>query len=174
MLRNQLWPGSAEEVWDLTDTSIKGFATMTRLMSLVMHLIQILAPKSKGDPSRVYLDLWCRDMGQGLVQITDEQECTYAAGYTSTRALRTWQGHMQTLVDLNFIRTKQKGNQEFAHVLLRNPLLVCAELHEAGEVPDEWWTAFVTRALEIKAVIPTASAKDSKTKDKPKLRVKSG
>src|SRR5260221_4028582 len=92
-LREELWPGSCDEIWDITDAELKGFATVPRLMPLVLHLIRILVEKNGGDPSSVYFELWCRDFGQGLVQISDEQECAYFSGYSSTRALRTWRNH---------------------------------------------------------------------------------
>jgi hypothetical protein len=154
MLRNQFWPGSATEIWDFKDPDTKGFATIPRLTPLILHLIRILVAKRSGDPSSVLLELWCRDFGQGIVRIADEQECAYSSGYSSNRALRTWRGHMLTLAELGFIRTKRKGNHEYGHVLLRNPLLVCVELHAVGKVPDEWWTVFLERASEIKAEIP--------------------
>jgi hypothetical protein len=154
-LRDQLWPGSARLIWDFTDREgVVGFATIPRLMPLVMHLIKILSGPGSGDPSPVYLELWCRDFGQGIVTIADEAECAYASGYSSTRALRTWREHMLRLVELGFILHKREGLREYAHVLLLNPLSVCARLNAAGKVPEEWWTAFVRRANEIGATIP--------------------
>lgn len=153
-LREQLWPGSSEWIWDLNDTErVVGFATIPRLLPLVMHLIKQLAD-GDGDPSPVYLELWCRDFGQGIISISDEQDCAYASGYSSTRAMRTWRGHMLKLVELGFIQTKREGNREYGQVLLLNPLAVCNRLHNEGKTPEEWWTAFARRASEIGAKIP--------------------
>src|SRR5262249_2504832 len=102
----------------------------------------------------VYLELWCKDWGQGIIWIQDEQECAFAAGYTGNRAVRTWKERMFKLVELGFIKTRQEGNREHGQVLLLNPITVCAKLHREGRVPDEWWTSFVRRAGEIKAAIP--------------------
>ena len=90
-LREQLWPGSSRQIWDFTDhDGVVGFATIPRLMPLVMHLIKILAGGSgSGDPSPVYLELWCRDFGQGIVTISDEAECAYAAGFSYFRSAGT-------------------------------------------------------------------------------------
>jgi len=155
-LRDQLWPGSANWIWDFNDSdAVVGFATMPRLIPWVLHLIKILTNGEKtGDPGPAYLELWCRDFGQGIISIADEQECAYASGYSSTRALRTWRGHMLKLVELGFIKTKAEGIREFGQVLLLNPLAHCARLWKEGKVPDEWWTSFSRRASDIGAQIP--------------------
>jgi hypothetical protein len=155
-LRDQLWPGSAAWIWDINDNKgVVGFATIPRLMPWVLHLIKILTNGEKtGDPSPVYLELWCRDYGQGIISIADEMECAYASGYSSSRALRTWRSHMLKLVELGFIFAKAEGIREYGQVLLLNPLAVCARLKKEGRVPDEWWTSFSRRASDIGAPIP--------------------
>jgi len=152
-LREQFWPGSSKWIWDPNDRSVVGFATVPRLLPWVVHLINILVEGKGGDPGGAYLELWCRDWGQGIISISDEESCAYGAGYRSTRARRTWREHIQKLVDLGFIKTMAQGNREFAHVLLLNPLGVCARLKAEGKVPTEWWGAFVSRAAEISATI---------------------
>src|SRR5262245_66301331 len=83
-LREQLWPGSDQWVWG--QEKEVGYVKLPRLMPLVFTLIRHLSAREKtGDPSSVYLDLWCRSMGQGIVTITDEEDCAYSSGYTSTR-----------------------------------------------------------------------------------------
>jgi hypothetical protein len=152
--RNELWPGSAACIWDPTDTeSTIGFATMPRLMPWIMVLIRELAGKGI-NPTGAYLELWCRDWGQGIISITDEQEHAYASGYRGQRGLRTWREHMQKLADLHFIRIVGKGSRAIAHVLLLNPLAVAHWYHTEGLTPPGWWAAFRDRAREIKATIP--------------------
>jgi hypothetical protein len=155
-LRDQLWPGSANWIWDINDRErVVGFATIPRLLPWVLHLIKMLNNGGKkGEPSSAYLELWCRDFGQGLVTISDEQECAYASGYASTRALRTWRDHMFKLVEIGFIKTLKEGNREYGQVLLLNPLAVCAKLKQDRKAPEEWWTAFMRRATDIGAKIP--------------------
>jgi hypothetical protein len=154
--RNELWPGSAKWIWDLNDQeNTVGFATISRLMPWVMVLIRHLAGKGK-DPTGIYWELWCRDMRQGIVQINVEQECAYASGYVSTRALRTWREHVQLLADLHFLKTERNGNREVGYVLLMNPLAVARWYHDQGMDPPGWWTAFTQRAREIGAPIPPA------------------
>ncbi len=100
------------------------------------------------------MSFWCKDWGQGIISIQDEQECAFAAGYSGTRAVRTWKERMFKLVELGFILARQEGNREYGQVLLLNPITVCAKLNGEGKVADEWWTSFVRRAGEIKAMIP--------------------
>jgi len=152
-LREALWPGSASWIWD-PESSI-GYTVVPRVLPLVLHLIKILSGGGKtGDPSPAYVDLWCRDYGQGLVTIMDEERAAYSAGYSSQRAHRTWKEHMRKLVELEFIKAKKDGIREFGQILLLNPLRVCETLYAAGKVPDEWWTAFMMRVTEIKAALP--------------------
>jgi len=119
-----------------------------------MHLIRILS--EKGNPANVYLDLWARVFDEGIITIGDEIAYAYSAGYTGTRAGRTWREHMLKLQELGFISVKPEGNREIGHVLLLHPLLVCSRLRASAgsRIPDEWWTAFVRRAQEIGAHIP--------------------
>lgn len=110
--------------------------------------------KRFGDPSLVYLDLWSRCFDEGVVVIRDEAECAFAAGYTGTRATRSWNERVHVLQELGFIETKRAHNREFAQILILNPIQVAARLHEEGEVDEAWWNAFLSRAEEIGAVIP--------------------
>ena len=102
-----LSPGSADWIWDPSDKENVGFATMSRLLPWIMVLIRHLAGKGK-DPTGIYWELWCRDMGQGIIQINDEQECAYASGYASSRALRTMAGtRTRSLVHLHFLKARE-------------------------------------------------------------------
>ena len=154
-MRDSLWSDSAEMVWNRKTAT--GFTTIPRLLPLVTALITELAPK--GDPSRVYVELWSRVFDEGLVTILDESENAYCAGYTGTRATRTWRERMLTLSELGFVRFKPVGNREIGQVLLLDPLGVCHRLHKEQRVPDEWWSMFVKRATEIGAEIPKWPAK---------------
>jgi hypothetical protein len=151
-LRDTLWPGSDAWVWERSEN--KGFGTIPRLLPLVLHLMKRLA--GKGDPTSVYLDLWARVYDEGLVSIVDEEQCAYSAGYTGTRAVRTWREHMWKLAEMGFILIEREGNRPIGQVLILNPLAVCARLNDEGQIRDKgWWTAFVRRASEIGATIPT-------------------
>ncbi len=154
-LRESLWPGQDERIWSRHYQT--GFCTLPRLLPLVMVLIKDLAKKMDGvgDPSLVYLELWSRCFDEGIVTIRDDAECAYMSGYSGTRATRSWRERIDLLQQLGFIETKAAHNREYAHVLLLDPIMVCAELREKGEVADEWWNAFVGRAQEIGASVPS-------------------
>lgn len=158
-LRENLWPGSEKLIW--TRKSHDGFTTIPRLLPLIASLAKKLAKGSDGDPSSVYYELWARSTDEGILQIKDEQECAYAAGYLGARAHRTWKERMGTLVELGLVKARASGNREYATILLINPLLAAAQLRadKRKKVPDEWWTAFQSRADEVGAEVPTASGK---------------
>ena len=153
-LRELLWPESEGSLWTAKGTA--GYTTMPRLMPLILHLMRQLS--QKGDPSSVYFELWARAFGEGIVTISDENTCAYAAGYEGTRAVRSWRERILTLKELGFIYIKPQFYREIAHILIYNPLAVCAKLRaqKPTRVTDEWWTAFVHRASEIGAEIPHA------------------
>ncbi len=153
--REQLWPDSCDEIWCRKQND--GFSTVPRVLSLVAALLKQLTKGNDGDPTSVYMELWCRATDQGIVQITDESECAFAAGYTGTRSLRTWNERMAVLVEFGVIKVAQSGNRKCAYVLLVNPLLAAARLrnNRKYKVPQEWWTAFTARAQQIGAVIPS-------------------
>jgi hypothetical protein len=148
-LRDALWPDAATQVWSRHEG--KGFTTIPRVLPLIMRLATELS--QKGDPSRVYMDLWARAFDEGLITVHDEEDMAYSAGYSGPRAVRTWREHLQTLEQVGFIRTKEQGNREIAHILLLDPLKVAVKLNAKGKVPSAWWTALVTRCSEIGAQI---------------------
>ncbi len=151
-LRETLWPAAEKELWHRKIDD--GYTTVPRVVSLVGALIKKLS--KTGDASSVYFDLWCRSFDEALIQITDEAACAYSAGYEGIRAERTWGERMMILEELGFIRIKPLGNRKFACVLLRNPLLVVAEIRKRTPrlISEEWWNAFTARVDEVAAVIP--------------------
>jgi hypothetical protein len=152
-LRDAIWPHAPDWTWSRKTSD--GYATIPRLLPWILHLLKHLAAGSKtGDPSPAYLELWARSFDEGLVTIKDEDECAFAAGYTSNRAARTWSDHMAKLVNLGFILANQDGLHEYGQVLLLHPIAVAAQCHKEGKTPDGWWTSFVRRANDIGAEIP--------------------
>ncbi|MCH8823044.1 MAG: hypothetical protein IH984_05995 [Planctomycetes bacterium] len=153
--RDLLWPDAEQRVWNWGES--KGYVHIPRLIPLVMKVIKEISPKQ--DPSLVYLELWTRCMDGGFFEVDDEDACAYASGYTGQRSVRTWRERMRKLRDLGFIEVKRSGNREFGSILIINPLQVCVNLKSAKKsgVTDAWWTAFISRAKKIGAVIPSAS-----------------
>src|ERR1700722_19170838 len=54
-LRDHIWPGAEKIIWHRLEND--GFITIPKLLSLICALLKEIA---ENDPSRVYLDLWCR------------------------------------------------------------------------------------------------------------------
>lgn len=154
-LREELWPNSEALTWNRHENA--GFTTVPRLLSLTLVLIKELAP-NKGDPSRVYLDLWLRVYDEGLIMVIGNDEFAYSSGYKGTRALRSWRERVFQLQELGFIDIKPRGNNDIGYILILNPLQVATDLHFQGRVDEEWWNAFVGRAAEITAEIPKPTA----------------
>lgn len=140
-LRDQLWPGAANLIWNRTTDD--GWCTVPRTLPLIMTLINEVAPKAKGDPSRVYCELWSRVFDEGVIEMEDEADHAYAAGFVTTRGVRTWRERMDVLVDLGFIRVKPDGSRKYGYVLLVHPHDVVAALRKAKRVPEEWHNTFV-------------------------------
>ncbi len=161
-LRDTLWPSSEGKTWDRR--SNQGFTTVPRLLSLILVAIKDLSGKS-GDASRVYLDLWLRAFDEGFVNVLDDEELAYSAGYKGSRATRSWRERMLRLQELGFIDVKPRGNIEIGYVVIWDPLHVCAALYGSGKISHEWWHAFVGRAHEIGATIPK-NAEAAKRKPK--------
>ncbi len=151
-LRNELWPGSADEVWSRHGTS--GWTTIPRVLPLITVLLRHLTKNNGGDASSVYIELWARVYDEGYVQISNQLDHVYASGYTGARGLRTWQERMRLLEDHGFIKIQSNGAQEFGHILLVDPLLVASRHKRNNRTPEGWWAAFRSRADEIGADIP--------------------
>ncbi|WP_156513027.1 hypothetical protein [Planctomyces sp. SH-PL62] len=158
-LRDELWPDAGSWIWDRTDkVNVKGYATIPRLLPLIMILIDELSEKGEGDARLAYLELWSRARDQHIISITDEEDIAFASNCTNPkRAVRTWKDHIKVLKRLGFILVESDGNREFGHILLLNPLAVAARLHAEGRTPPRWWSTFKRRAVEIGAKIPDAS-----------------
>lgn len=153
-LRDQLWPDAPVVVWDRSDRKEKGFTTVPRTLPLIGTLIRHLTDRL--DASRAYFDLWGRSWDGGLVEITDEEEVAASCGYaTAGRNVRTWRERMVVLERLGFIRIKPMGTRKYGYVLLIHPHDVVERLrHEDNaRVPDWWWSLFLKRMNEIRAVL---------------------
>jgi hypothetical protein len=147
-LRDQMWPGAEKLVW--TRHTDDGYSTVPRTVPLVMTLIDLL--ESKVDASRVYAELWSRVHDEGFIEMVDEAEHAYAAGYVTQRGQRSWRERMQVLQDLGFIQTKKKGGWRYGYVLLMHPHDVVETLRKTRtDVPEEWVNLYLQRLSQIGA-----------------------
>ncbi len=154
-MRDQIWPGEAERLWHRTKED--GFSTIPRTLPLVMTLIDDLKGKGR-DASRVYFDLWCRQMDDSFVEVTDEEAFAYSCGYsTPGRNVRTCRERTDLLRELGFISGRPDGSRKYGYVLLHHPHLVVADLQKTGRIKPEWWWAFTKRATQVGAILAPAS-----------------
>src|SRR6266404_6012226 len=99
-LRDGFWPDEAGKLWHRTTED--GYSTVPRTLPLVMTLIDELKDKGK-DIARVYFDLWCRQIDDSFVEVTDEESFAYSSGFTTTgRNVRSWRERIEMLRDLGF------------------------------------------------------------------------
>jgi hypothetical protein len=123
------------------------------VLPLILWLIDDLAGKGK-ECSKVYLDLLSRDFGQGLVEIRDEADHAYCAGFITDRGPRSWRERIVILKELGFVRVAPRGNREIGYLLLVHPLLAVKSLRAAKRVPDRWWNMLRDQVRAVGASWP--------------------
>lgn len=136
-----------EESWNGTGS---GWFKAPRTLPLILALLSQKQLTGGRDVARVYLELLARHLDGGVIEIGNEADHAYAAGYTGTRAIRTWHERMQLLEKLGFIKTRRVGNQRYKLVLLADPLNAIADLYKHGRVPEAWWETYTLRLLETR------------------------
>jgi len=127
-----------------------GWFKAPRTLPLILAVLSQRQLTGGRDVARVYLELLARHLDGGVIEIGNEADHAYAAGYTGTRAIRTWHERMQLLEKLGFIKTRRVGNQRYKLVLLKDPLLAVADLYKRKRVSEEWWEAYTLRLLETR------------------------
>lgn len=144
-IKKRYWP--KDEAWDGTGN---GWFRGPRTVPLILVLLSQKTLTAGHDVSRVYLELLSRHMDGGVIEIGNEADHAYAAGYTGTRAIRTWHERMKLLEELGFIKSKRVANHNYKLVLIVNPIYAVIELRMQGRVPDSWWEAYLLRLMETK------------------------
>jgi hypothetical protein len=142
-----------ERFWkneDAFNGSGSGWFKAPRTLPLILTLLSQRELTGGRDVARVYLELLARHLDGGVIEIGNEADHAYAAGYTGSRAIRTWHERMQLLEKLGFIKTKHVGNQRYKLVLLTDPLTAVASLYLRGTVSEAWWEAYTMRLLETR------------------------
>lgn len=141
-----VWTGSKTEDGE----EELGWCPMPRTFPLILALLSSKEISKNKDPSKVYLELWSRHLGEGLIEMGHEADHAYAAGYYGSRAVRTWQERMQILEDVGFICTVKVGNQKYRYVGLVHPTVAVQKLRDASKIDDPWWHAYLARKAETK------------------------
>jgi hypothetical protein len=152
-LRDGFWPSEGDKLWHRSTED--GYSTIPRTLPLVMTLIDQLKDKGK-DIARVYFDLWCRQMDDSFIDVTDEESFAYSSGFITTgRNVRSWRERIEVLRELGFISIAPNGSRKYGYILLHHPHRVVRELRAQKKVGDPWWGAFTKRASEIGTELPS-------------------
>lgn len=150
--RDRLW-ADAEEV--IFPTKLGGWAQVPRTAPMIATLIDQI--RTKESAGRLYLVLWSYEFGDGFVEVPDPAMVALEAGYTMSRAERSFNERMRVLRELGFIRTAPLGVREFGYVLLLDPHPVVANMRNKSNFPDGWWTTFLSRCAMAGIAIPEPS-----------------
>ncbi len=171
--REQLWPGSAAVVFDLSKAETAGYVRMPRIVPMLTSLLNDLSGKLNAGP--LYAALWANDYGQGLVEVRDYRYLLHEAGYdTKGRARRTWNERIAILKKLGCINTATNGIEEDAFIILYNPYFVAGWLYfraAAGDaevakvLTEEWWGLFCERCKMIGVDMTPFTSKAKEMKD---------
>jgi hypothetical protein len=148
-LREKLFPGSADRVWAQPLES--GWAKYPRTTAFLLRALRQKNVSGELDPASTLIDLWDRNMGEGLVELRDEKEHAYAAGFDSERGVRSWRERMRLLVKAGFVEIHRRGPIEFGYALIVHPHVAAAKLREKGLIDDDLWHLIVERARDVGA-----------------------
>jgi len=154
-LREQLWPGVSEYLWDRearTDIGYRhtGYTTMPKTMPLIL---KIMDEMSKNHPlSSTYLTLWCSTWDNSFVTLSKPREMAYASGFGGQRGEQTWAARMKRLHDLHFIEIKP-GTGPLGYAIIWNPHIVVRwhHNHHTPGLTEASYNALVEWALNIGA-----------------------
>jgi len=149
-LRENFWPGvKDEQLWLRKKRT--GFTTIPRTMSLIGRLMDQLS--GKGFPVfSTYLVLWCRVYDEAFVEIRNDRELAFEAGFSGTRGEVTWRTRMRRLQSLGFIDIRPGLASEMQYVLILNPIHAIASAYqEQGLQEDVGYSALQARLIEVGA-----------------------
>jgi len=150
------WTGEGEVGW------FKG----TRTLPLFLALLNEKVISGNNDPRSTYLELLARQMGEGVVEMVHEKDHAFAAGYASTRGVRTWNTNMKILETNGFIKVQRVAGR-IRYVLIVHPTMVVQQLRHDKKISDEWWNAYVERKRETKEL--TFEQREKKKKAAKKI-----
>jgi hypothetical protein len=143
--RKQYWPD--HDPWTGEED---GWFKAPRTLPLLLVLLKTKSLRGKESPATTYLELLSHHYGGGLIELRSEAEHAYAAGFTGTRAIRSWRERIETLEKIGLIKTQGLGAQKLKYILLMHPVNVVQTLKKAGEVDGGWWDTYQARQLEVK------------------------
>ena len=149
-MREEFWPGiKSRLLWNRKQND--GFTTMPRPMPQITQIMDYFAAKGK-PVSQTYLSLWYRVFDESLVEIKNEKEMAFEAGFSGERSVTTWHSRMKNLVEMEFIDAKAGSAGKYQYVLIFNPYVVIKKLKKGKNFPEHLYIALFSRAQEVGAV----------------------
>jgi hypothetical protein len=147
LLRQKLWPDQA--AWTGEED---GWFKASRTLPLLLVLMKAkdLRGRGKESPASTYLELLSHHYGGGLIELRNETEHAYAAGFSGTRAVRSWKERIASLEKMGFIKTLGLGAQKLKYVLLLHPVDVVQSIKNSGDIDSDWWDTYRARQMETK------------------------
>jgi hypothetical protein len=145
--RNRLWPKSEDQHWPREGED--GWAKIPRSISLILAIINQKTLSDGVDLTSTYLALLSHNMGDGMVEIDDDQEMAAMCGLMK----KTWALRIRALEKLGMISVAPKLTRPIGYVLVRHPMSAIYALRAAGNVPDEMWHALKQRNTEMGATL---------------------
>lgn len=120
--------------WDRTKDD--GWSTVPRVLPYIGRIADKLS--GKGAPiSQTYFALWCRAWDEGCLEIKDKEDLAYESGFSGQRAIYSLSDRIRKLRELGFIKTREKGRNEFQYIMIVDPYYVIKS-HQANISHDEF------------------------------------
>jgi hypothetical protein len=145
--RDTFYPGAADYIYP--QLREEGWGRIPRNLPLILAIIDAVKaqnPKQKGlDVTRTYLDLFANNLGEGVVEVKNEQDFAFRAGFTSNdRGMRSWKERLAVLEELGFIKMHHAASKRIDFILMVHPRKVVKHLHRVQRLEDgPLWDAFL-------------------------------
>jgi hypothetical protein len=154
-IRRRFFTG--EDAW--TGENEKGWFRSPRTLPLLLLLLSSKEISGKKDVTKVYVELWSRHIGEGIIEMKQEAEHAYASGYPGRRGVRSWQERMKILEAHGIIKSVSVSGVTRKYVLLVHPTKFVQGLINAGKVSPEWLNSYHDRQIETKETTHEARKK---------------
>jgi hypothetical protein len=124
-----------------------------RVLPILLQLAAVQSLFHNKNAAQVYVELLCRDWGQGMIEVQDEEAHAFRAGYDGVRGLRSWRERIEALQQAGFIEIRPRANRKIGYVLLVHPSRIISVLRKQKLVGEELWREYeeICREFGIEA-----------------------
>jgi hypothetical protein len=135
-----------------------GWCKFPRATPAILRILDRVEIRGDRDLTRTLLDIWCRNYGDGFVELEDERHHASLAGLQpNSRGVRSWGERLDLLERLGFLKVLGRGAVRRAYVLVLDPNEAVLGLREEGLVSDELWSQYQTLRVRAGAAAATQS-----------------